>query len=48
MTASTASLLAAMAEAEGVNQGVLVERLLLREAKRKYKALHRRWEQPYW
>ena len=48
MTASTASLLAAMAEAEGVHQGMLVERLLVREAKRKYKELHRRWEQPYW
>jgi len=48
MTASTASLLAAIAEAEGVNQGTLVERLLVREAKRKYKELHRRWEQPYW
>jgi len=48
MTASTASLLAAIAEAEGVNQGTLVERLLVREAKRKYKELHRRWELPYW
>ena len=48
MTRSAAGLLAAVAEAEGVNQGVLVEQLLLRLAKRKHPELHRKWEQPYW
>ncbi len=48
MTVSTAHLLATIAEAEEVNQGVLIERLLVREAKRKYKELHRKWEHPHW
>ena len=48
MTRSAAGLLGAVAEAEGVHQGVLVERLLLRLAKRKHPELYRQWEQPYW
>ncbi len=48
MTRSAAGLLAALAEAEDINQGALVEQLLLRLAKRKYPALHRQWEKPYW
>ena len=48
MTRSAAGLLAAVAEAEGVNQGALIERLLVQLAKRKHRELHRKWEQPYW
>jgi hypothetical protein len=48
MTRSAAGLLAAVAEAEGVHQGVLVERLLVRLAKRQHPELYRKWEQPYW
>ena len=48
MTRSAAGLLGAVAEAEGVNQGVVVERLLVRLAKRQHPELYRQWEQPYW
>ena len=48
MTVSTASLLASMAQVEGVTQGALIERLLLREAKGKHPLFHSKWEKPYW
>ena len=37
--------LSAIAEAQSLNQGLLIERLLVRVAKRTYPALHRRWEE---
>jgi len=48
MTGSTANLLASMAQVEGVTQGARIERLLLREEKRKHPQLHSKWEKPYW
>jgi len=48
MTVSTASLLASMAQVDGVTQGTLIERLLLREAKGKHPLFHSKWEKPYW
>ncbi len=47
MKASATNLLSAIAQADGLNQGMLIEQLLVRVAKRKYPALHRRWEKPY-
>jgi hypothetical protein len=48
MTVSTASPLTSMAQMEGVTQGALIERPLLREAKRKHPPLHSKWEKPFW
>jgi len=48
MTLSTAKLLAALAEAEGLTQGALVERLATALAKRKHKDLYQRYQRAYW